>query len=644
MLRLALTVAALASPARAFRGTSTDLAAASTLRAANAAAGIPLPSLAQLKGALAHPFTIFLHYSMCTYTGCQWNTAVSPATNFTPPDAGPNATQWAATIKSLGATQVCLTVRHVGGFTLWDSATTNYSVAGSGWRGGRGDVVADFVAAMRAAGLSPCLYVILGFNVEANHSGVPGPVYLDRQVAVLTELLTNYGDIDRLWWDNYAIGCCQPVTHEGLYCPGGGTTSTPSAACPGWSVLIDTVRAFAPATAVVPGPDGCLVNGETLAGTYPLYHATAAAQNSYTCTDAAAPFGGPFFAVMESDFSLTIPGWFWNSGNKGLNASQVLAELSAKLDQGANMIMNVPPNEDGVIEADFADTLARVGAARAATFGDARAALAAPVSAACAALSITLPVNGSFDTLLITEDLVAGQVIGSYSVEALDAGGWRPLRVHGKTVGTRLVDAVGAQAGVSALRLNCSSDLAPPPGPPAPPAASLFRNAAGACMAPPDNETFPCYSGGAGPFELCPLVAASCGARAAWAAGAGGAWRAPGVAADAVLNVDCDGCAAGTHAKVIRAATCPGCGAALTFNESAGAIQVDACPGMCLSDGVAGGARASCAGDEPWSDNMVHLVPCAGAGRGAWARGDAPPPRPVATVAFFGAFLARGVA
>ena len=209
MLRAAtLAAAALASPARAFRGTSTDLAAAAALRANNAAAGIPLPSLAQLKGALAHPFTVFLHYSMCTYTGCQWNTAVSPATNFTPPDAGPNATQWAATIKSLGATQVCLTVRHVGGFTLWDSATTNYSVAGSGWRGGRGDVVADFVAAMRAAGLSPCLYVILGFNVEANHSGVPGPVYLDRQVAVLTELLTNYGDIDRLWWDNYVCLTC----------------------------------------------------------------------------------------------------------------------------------------------------------------------------------------------------------------------------------------------------------------------------------------------------------------------------------------------------------------------------------------------------------------------------------------------------
>ena len=238
-------------------------------RGANAAAGIPQPTPSQLT-ALAHPFTLFMHYSMCTYTGCQWNTAVSPAQDFAPPDAGPNATQWAAAAAAAGATQICLTVRHVGGFALWPSRTTNYSVAASGWRGGKGDVVAEFVAAVRAAGVSPCLYVILGFDVEAAHAGVPGPLYLDRQVEVLTELLTGYGAIDRLWWDNYAIGCCQPVTHEYLFCAGGGTTSTPGPSCPGWQVLIDAVRTLSPATAIVPGPDGCLVNGEQMGGTYPL--------------------------------------------------------------------------------------------------------------------------------------------------------------------------------------------------------------------------------------------------------------------------------------------------------------------------------------------------------------------------------------
>ena len=73
-------------------------------------------------------------------------------------------------------------------------------------------------------------------------------------------------------------------------------------------MLIDTVRALGPDTAMVPGPDGCLVNGESFGGTYPLFHATSLAQSSYTCTDARSPSAGPFFAVTESDFTILEPG------------------------------------------------------------------------------------------------------------------------------------------------------------------------------------------------------------------------------------------------------------------------------------------------------------------------------------------------
>lgn len=189
------------------RGTTSDATSptAASLRAINGAAGIPLPSPAQLTGALAHQFTVFMHWSMCTFTGCQWNLAVSPAQDFTPPDSGPNATQWALTAKNMGATQICLTVRHVGGFSLWPTASTNYSVAASAWRNGTGDVVREFVEAVRAVGISPCLYIILGFNVHDAHANVSGPLYLERQVIALTELLTNYGQIDRLWWDNVSL-------------------------------------------------------------------------------------------------------------------------------------------------------------------------------------------------------------------------------------------------------------------------------------------------------------------------------------------------------------------------------------------------------------------------------------------------------
>lgn len=365
--------------------------------------------------------------------------------------------------------------------------------------------------------------------------------------------------------------------------------------------------------------------------------------------------------------------WFWNPGDSGLSAAQIAAQVAVKLEQGSNMILNVPPNASGVVEDDFVVSLSRVGAARRATFGDPRAALPTPVAAVCAALSVTLPVNGTFDTILLSEDLVAGQVIGSYTLEVSTGGGWQLLAagVHGKTVGTRLLDAVGPQVNVSALRWNCSSDLTPPDPPPS--ATVSFRNPAGACLGLHPNFSWPCYKGGEGPFSVCPLVAAPCASpgAVAWVE-AGGTLAAPGVAQDAVVNVDCvragarprarvaaaprrlttrthptqttasqDTCTAGTHAKLIGNKQC-NCASPLTFNASAGTLEASACPGMCLSDGVAAGARPSCAGTEPWEPTQVHLVPCAQAA-GSWARAPVPAPPPVATLAFLGAFLQRAV-
>ena len=245
--------------------------------------------------------------------------------------------------------------------------------------------------------------------------------------------------------------------------------------------------------------------------------------------------------------------WFWNPGDSGLSAAQIAAQVAVKLEQGSNMILNVPPNASGVVEDDFVVSLSRVGAARRATFGDPRAALPTPVAAVCAALSVTLPVNGTFDTILLSEDLVAGQVIGSYTLEVSTGGVWRLLAagVHGMTVGTRLLDAVGPQSNVSALRWNCSSDLTPPDPPPS--ATVSFRNPAGACLGLHPNASWPCYKGGEGPFSVCPLVAAPCASpgAVAWVE-AGGTFAAPGVAQDAVVNVDCVRAGARPRARELR--------------------------------------------------------------------------------------------
>ena len=90
--------------------------------------------------------SLFLHFSICTYAGCEQNTCDSnPASLFNP--GAMNVTQWVSIAIDAGAEEICLTARHSGGFALWPSRHTNYSVAQSPWREGKGDVIAEFVAA-----------------------------------------------------------------------------------------------------------------------------------------------------------------------------------------------------------------------------------------------------------------------------------------------------------------------------------------------------------------------------------------------------------------------------------------------------------------------------------------------------------------
>lgn len=346
--------------------------------------------------------------------------------------------------------------------------------------------------------------------------------------------------------------------------------------------------------------------------------------------------------------------WFWAPGDPFLNATQVLQQVNEKLEQGANLIFNVAPNSTGVIPDDVVAQLQLFSAARAATFANPLASLSAPVSAACADLSFVVPVSGAFDTLLTREDLSAGQVIGAYSVEARDgaSGAWRVLGgVRGQTVGSRLLDSVGMQIGVTALRFNCSSDLAPP----LPLLPVRFINSAGQCLGQPPDESFPCYTAspapGVGPFETCMAVASDCaGAAAAWTptpAGVGQVFTALGAATDAVLAVDCNYCSVGTHAKIIANGNCD-CAQPVVYNATSRALELPRCPGMCLSNGITPGAVAACAGEEPWLTTMVHVVSCGDAsGTSGWTRAAAaaaaplPPPPAIATIAFFGAYLQR---
>ena len=123
-----------------------------------------------------------------------------------------NPDQWAAVAKDAGMKYMVLTTRHHDGFALWDSKTTELSSARSG---PKRDLVAPYVEAVRKAGLKVGFY----YSPAAwYHPDYPGAFCRDWPInndwkddaarqrflhycrAQLRELMTNYGQIDMLWF------------------------------------------------------------------------------------------------------------------------------------------------------------------------------------------------------------------------------------------------------------------------------------------------------------------------------------------------------------------------------------------------------------------------------------------------------------
>ncbi len=123
---------------------------------------------------------------------------------------------WAKKAKAAGMKYVVLTTKHHEGFCLFDSKYTDYKVTNTAY--GK-DLVREFVDAFRAEGIHIGFYYSLidwhhpEFPIDCHHprrhdadaeeqdKGRDMSKYCEYMRNQVTELLTNYGKIDILWFD-----------------------------------------------------------------------------------------------------------------------------------------------------------------------------------------------------------------------------------------------------------------------------------------------------------------------------------------------------------------------------------------------------------------------------------------------------------
>lgn len=276
-------------------------------------------------------FGMFIHYGLFSQVGRnEWVMAcenVPPqeyeklADTFCPKEGC--CREWAKLAKEAGCKYMVLTTRHHEGFSLWDSKVNPYNSVNYG---PHRDIVKEFVEACREFDLKIGFYStcmewhhpdsgICAYDTEARRR------YTQYLKDINTELLTQYGKIDILWYD----------------------VPSPMESWEGWDSLERNqyLRSLQP---------DIIINDRSRLdedfGT-PEEHITPSEHDWEACMT----FNGISWGYVDSDQALPY----------SYTPQRIVAMLQTCCERGGNLLLNVGPKPDGSVPYEVIDPLKKVG-------------------------------------------------------------------------------------------------------------------------------------------------------------------------------------------------------------------------------------------------------------------------------------------
>lgn len=344
--------------------------------------------------------------------------------------------QWVEAAMDAGAKYAVLVVKHGTGFTLWPSKADDYGVGGTPWKGGKGDVVADFIASCKKYNIRPGFYYNTNANTKYGSGYKPFANKADQAaynqivLAQLTELWTGYGELFEIWFD------------------GGVMTEKEGGIAGKVSRLLARHQ---PQAVLFQGPAESKnlirwIGNEEGHAPYPHWStidSTTASNGLIEIKDLRGNPEGRIWCPGESD----VPnrkasqswngGWLWRAGEEHAlySPAELVERYYMSVGRNSNMLMGMVIDTAGMVpEADrrvfkeFGDEIKRRFSQPVAT-----------ASGRGTELEIVFDSPRQVNHIVIQEDITGGERIRNYTVEALVEGHWVVV-AHGQSVSHKKID------------------------------------------------------------------------------------------------------------------------------------------------------------------------------------------------------------
>jgi len=390
---------------------------------------------------------LFIHFDMVTYTGQTKPRSPADVNTYNPTKL--DTDQWLETAKSMGAKYAVFVAKHCTGFLSWQSDAYPYGVRQTAWRGGKGDVVRDFIASCKKYDIKPGLYASVSSTAWWGVDN-PGVIkwgdkkqkdYIKACELMMTELWSNYGPLTEIWFDG------------GVLPPERGGPN-----------LIPILRKHQPDAVVFQGPDlggiRWIGNERGVAG-YPCW-STVKKLNDHGPGDPSGTIWNP----GECDVPLPGHGWFYRGEAKPGKPSQQQQEemLNRLMDmyyrsvgRNCNLLLNATPDTTGLIPESLVPHYANFGKEIRRRFDKP----VAETKGVGETVELTLRTPTKIDHVVIAEEIAYGERVRAYGIEGLIPGNkWQKL-CDGISIGHKRIQQF-APIEVAKLRFRATKSVATP--------------------------------------------------------------------------------------------------------------------------------------------------------------------------------------